>query len=209
MFVCLFSLIVVIILEELADLCVFALVPELGAPGNALPVILGKRSFSSCSHLAKGQTLPQSASRCNATLMYLYFCNVFWPKTVGKVRFLEETKSINFCVVTFVLAFCSMGQTVSSVKVGQDQRSLKYKGVGVKPTSFHPPSFSFFFLGHTEAAMPRNTRLSARSFFDWFAVHCHCKFVSRTTCQMSVQKNKKTKKKPIIKVIQSSQGVII
>lgn len=142
-----FSLIVVIILRN-SQICAFALVPELGAagaPGDALPVILGKRSFSSCCHLAKGQTLPQSASCCNATLMYLYFRNVFRPKTVGKVWFSEETKSINFCVVTFVLAFCSMGQTVSSVKVGQDQRSLKYKGVGVKPTSFYPPSFPFFF----------------------------------------------------------------
>lgn len=136
---------VVIILRN-SQICAFALVPQLGAtgaPGDALPVILGKRSFSSCCHLAKGQTLPQSASRCNATLMYLYFCNVFWPKTVGKVRFSEETKSINFCVVTFVLAFCSMGQTIlcqggSGPKVSEIQ-----KGWG--KTSFHPPSFPFSF----------------------------------------------------------------
>lgn len=120
---------VVIILRN-SQICAFALVPQLGAagaPGDALPVILGKRSFSSCCHLAKGQTLPQSASRCNATLMYLYFCNVFWPRMVGKVRFSEETKSINFCVVTFVLAFCSMGQTIlcqggSGPKVSEIQK---------------------------------------------------------------------------------------
>lgn len=136
--------------EKLADLCArWRWFPSL-APRALLamlfPSSLGNALFPPAATLLKDrQTLPQSASRCNATLMYLYCCNVFWPKTVGKVRFSEETKSINFCVVTFVLAFCSMGQTVSSVKVGQDQRSLKYKGVGVKPTSFHLPSFPFSF----------------------------------------------------------------
>lgn len=131
--------------EKLADLCVrsrrFPSSAPWALPAMLFPSSLGNALFPP----AKGQTVPQSASRCNATPMYLYFCNVFWPKTVGKVRFSEETKSINFCVVTFVLAFYSMGQTVSSVKVGQDQRSLKYKGVGVKPTSFHLPSFPFSF----------------------------------------------------------------
>lgn len=92
--------------------------------------------------------------------MYLYLNNVFWPKAVGKVRFSEETKSINVCVVTFVLAFCSMGQTVSSVKVGQDQRSLKYKGVGVKPTSFHLPFFLFLSRTHRSSDAKKHLSLS-------------------------------------------------
>lgn len=75
--------------------------------------------------------------------MYLYFYKVFLAQDGGKGQFSEETKSINFCVVIFILVFCSMGQTVSSVKVGQDRGSLMYKGAGAKPAGFHPPSFPF------------------------------------------------------------------
>lgn len=115
---------------------------------RALPAMLflsslGNALFPPAATLLKDRLYPKVLLAVNATLMYLYFCNVFWPKTVGKVRFSEETKSINFCVVTFVLAFCSMGQTIlcqggSGPKVSEIQ-----KGWG--KTSFHPPSFPFSF----------------------------------------------------------------
>lgn len=114
-------------------------------PAMLFPSSLGNALFPPAATLLKDKLYPKVLLAVNATLMYLYFCNVFWPKTVGKVRFSEETKSINFCVVTFVLAFCSMGQTVSSVKVGQDQRSLKYKRGWGKTHQLSPTFFSFFF----------------------------------------------------------------
>lgn len=83
-----FSFLIVVIIPKNSQIRAFVLVPELGAvgaPSDALPIILGKCSFSSYRHLAKGKSLPQSAYCSNAAQMYLYFYNVFWPRTVGKV----------------------------------------------------------------------------------------------------------------------------
>lgn len=142
--------------------------------------------------------------------MYLYFYNVSWPETAGRVGSRMRQGALNFRVVIFILAFCSMGQTVSSVDVGQDGRSAGVQWGQSKTRRLAPvPAFFsvlvFLFLMDTRSNdAKKHVSSQCPIFFDCFAVQCPCKFVSRTTCKMSVQK-----KKNIIKRIQSSQGVII
>lgn len=160
------------------------LVPELGAAGAPGSAPLGKYSISSYRHLAKGKSLPQSAYRFNATQMYLYFYKTssasrWWERSV-----LGGDKEHKLLCCNFYSCFLFNGTNCILCKGASGPRGSD--GL-VQTRQLSPTFFSLFFVGHTEAVMPRNARLLARSFFNWFAVRCHCKFVSRATCQMSVQ----------------------
>lgn len=173
-------------------------------PAMLFPSSLGNALFPLTAALLKEKVYPKvlialTPHRCIYTFI-MFSGPRRWERSV-----LGGDEEHKLLCCNFYSCFLFNGTNCILCKGGSEPKVSDTQRGWCKTRRLSPAFFSLFFIGHTEAAMPRNARLLARSFFDWFAVHCHCKFVSRTTCQMSVQK--KTKK--IIKIIQSSQGVII
>lgn len=83
-----------------------------------------------------------------------------------------------------------MGQTVSSVRVGQDPRSLIREGAGVKPAGFHPLSFlSFLYRTH------RSSDAKKHSSFSQVLFRPVCCSLSLQICKQNYLSNVSPKKK--------------
>ena len=183
------------IIPKNSQIRAFALVPELGA-AMLFPSSLRNALLPLTITLLKEKVYPKvlialTPPRC------IYTFTMFsgpgrWERSV-----LGGDKEHKLLRCNFSSCFLFNGTNCILCKGGPGPKVSDIQRGWCKTRRLSPTFFPLSFTGHTEAAMPRSICLSARFFFDWFAVRCRCKFVSRTTCQMSVQKKKtkQTKKK--------------
>lgn len=155
------------IIPKNSQIRAFALVPELGAagaPSDALFVILGKCSFSSYRHLAKGKVYPKvlialMPHRC------IYTFTMFsgpgrWERSV-----LRGDKEHKLLCCNFYSSFLFNGTNCILCIGGSGPKVSDTQKGWCKTHQLSTAFLSLFFIRHTEAVMPRNAHLLARSFF--------------------------------------------